>query len=56
MDLYQKMIDGTLTDNEKKELHDEVISQHEKQDTPNGLYKPDECPCSYGICDECIKG
>lgn len=52
-DLYDKMINGTLTKEEKEALHKEVISQHQKDDTPTGLYIPNSCPCGYGICSEC---
>lgn len=54
--LYDKMIDGTLTNEEKAELHKVVISQHQKDDTPAGLYAPKSCPCNFGICDECVNG
>ena len=53
-DLYDKMIEGTLTDREHEMLQKTVISQHDKDDTPTGLYAPDSCPCTYGMCDECM--
>lgn len=52
-DLYDNMINGTLTKEEKETLHKAVISQHQKDDTPAGLYTPESCPCDFGICDEC---
>lgn len=55
MELYEKMVNGTLTKEEEKELHDMVINQHDKPDQPAGLYNPDKCPCEFGICSECTK-
>lgn len=54
MELYDKLITGTISKEERERLHKAVISQHQKDDTPAGLYAPDHCPCNFGICDECI--
>lgn len=53
-EMYDKLINGTITKEERERLHRVVISQHQKDDTPTGLYAPDSCPCDFGICDECI--
>ena len=34
LELYQKMINDELSEEQKKELHRIVISQHDKPDTP----------------------
>lgn len=52
--MYDKLADGSITVEERKALHSEVIKQHQKDDTPTGLFAPDSCPCEYGMCGECI--
>lgn len=52
-EIYDKLIDGTITKDEREKLHKVVISQHQKDDTPSGLYATDKCPCDFGICNEC---
>lgn len=52
--MYDKLLDGTITPEERRALHNEVIKQHQKDDTPPGLFASDSCPCDYGICGECI--
>ena len=54
LDLYKKMSDGSINDQERKCLHNLVINQHQKDDTPTGVYASKSCPCDFGICDECI--
>lgn len=54
IEMYDKLVSGTLSEEERKALHKVVISQHQKDDTPTGLYAPNSCPCNFGICNECV--
>jgi len=40
------------TKDKEKRLH--IISKQPGRNKPHGLYAPESCPCSFGICSECI--
>lgn len=40
---------------EQEEVKEQESQEPYEDETPTGLWNSDVCPCSYGICDECVR-